>query len=187
MYININFCFTPDRLTGDPKDSLVALDLGGGSTQITFVPIKPDTLTSTPAEYLTTISLLRQNLNLYTHRLVHGLCITWSNPSSPGYTHTHPRLIEGIKNTYLVNVYFTCICVSVWRGWMSSTNYNPMNSNAYHLSFISYLGLGLMAARKAILLQHQESEGVIKSPCVNPIINNHQWTYGGQTYSIRWV
>ncbi|KAK3890747.1 hypothetical protein Pcinc_005321 [Petrolisthes cinctipes] len=104
-----------DRLTGDPKDSLVALDLGGASTQITFLPIKPDTLTSTPADYLTTISLLRQNLNLYTH---------------------------------------------------------------------SYLGLGLMTARKAVLMQHLVTDGKVKSPCVNPIIDNYEWSYGGETFTI---
>lgn len=104
-----------DRLTGDPKDSLVALDLGGGSTQITFIPLQPATLTSTPSEYLTTISLLRQNLNLYTH---------------------------------------------------------------------SYLGLGLMTARKAVLTQHLGADGVVRSPCVNPIITDYKWSYGGNTYTV---
>ncbi|XP_045120432.1 ectonucleoside triphosphate diphosphohydrolase 5-like isoform X3 [Portunus trituberculatus] len=104
-----------DRITGTPKDTLVALDLGGGSTQITFVPMEDDTVRGTPADYLTTISLLHKNLNLYTH---------------------------------------------------------------------SYLGLGLMAARKAILVQHRGEDGIIHSPCVNPIVD-HQWTYGGETYTIR--
>lgn len=109
-----HFCFTPDRLTGDPKDSLVALDLGGGSTQITFVPIKPDTLTSTPADYLTTISLLRQNLNLYTHRLVNGWCMMWSNPSTPVSTYTHLRLTdEGIKRNYLWRIFTVSMFQSV--------------------------------------------------------------------------
>ncbi|XP_042881762.1 ectonucleoside triphosphate diphosphohydrolase 5-like isoform X3 [Penaeus japonicus] len=104
-----------DRITGDPKETLVALDLGGGSTQITFVPVEQTTVQSTPEDYLTSISLLHKNLNLYTH---------------------------------------------------------------------SYLGLGLMAARKAVLLQHKGEDGVIHSPCVNPIID-HQWSYGGETYTIR--
>lgn len=60
--------FPPDRITGDPKETLVALDLGGGSTQITFVPVEQTTVQSTPEDYLTTISLLHKNLNLYTHR-----------------------------------------------------------------------------------------------------------------------
>ena len=63
------FCLLlSDRITGTTKDTLVALDLGGGSTQITFVPVEGDTVSSTPADYLTTISLLHKNLNLYTHR-----------------------------------------------------------------------------------------------------------------------
>ncbi|XP_069997430.1 ectonucleoside triphosphate diphosphohydrolase 5 [Penaeus vannamei] len=104
-----------DRITGDAKETLVALDLGGGSTQITFVPVEQATVQSTPEDYLTTISLLHKNLNLYTH---------------------------------------------------------------------SYLGLGLMAARKEVLLQHKGEDGVIHSPCVNPIIDS-QWSYGGETYTIR--
>ncbi|XP_050735152.1 ectonucleoside triphosphate diphosphohydrolase 5-like isoform X3 [Eriocheir sinensis] len=104
-----------DRITGNPKDTLVAMDLGGGSTQITFVPVEGETMSSTPADYLTSISLLRKNLNLYTH---------------------------------------------------------------------SYLGLGLMAARKAILMRHQGKDGIIRSPCVNPIVD-YQWSYGGETYTVR--
>ncbi|XP_071541728.1 ectonucleoside triphosphate diphosphohydrolase 5-like isoform X6 [Panulirus ornatus] len=104
-----------DRITEDSKDTLVALDLGGGSTQITFVPVEKETLKSTPSDYLSSISLLHKNLNLYTH---------------------------------------------------------------------SYLGLGLMAARKSILLQHKGEDGIIRSPCVNPIVD-HQWTYGEETYTIR--
>lgn len=49
----------------------------------------------------------------------------------------------------------------------------------------SYLGLGLMAARKAILLQHQDKDGIIHSPCVNPIVD-YQWSYGGETYIVKW-
>ncbi|KAG0711967.1 Ectonucleoside triphosphate diphosphohydrolase 5 [Chionoecetes opilio] len=104
-----------DRITGTPKDTLVALDLGGGSTQITFVPVEGDTISTTPPDYLTNISLLHKNLNLYTH---------------------------------------------------------------------SYLGLGLMAARKAIMMQHQGEDGVIRSPCINPIVD-YQWSYGGDTYNVR--
>ncbi|CAL4178670.1 unnamed protein product [Meganyctiphanes norvegica] len=94
---------------------MVALDLGGGSTQITFVPAEEDTLKSTPQEYLTSISLLHKNLNLYTH---------------------------------------------------------------------SYLGLGLMAARKDILLHHRDENGVIHSPCINPIIHT-KWEYAGDVYDVN--
>ncbi|KAK8729326.1 hypothetical protein OTU49_008764 [Cherax quadricarinatus] len=104
-----------DRVSGDPRETLVALDLGGGSTQITFVPVEDETVKKTPEDYLTSISLLHKNLNLYTH---------------------------------------------------------------------SYLGLGLMAARQAVLLQHKGEDGIIRSPCINPIID-HQWTYGGETYTVR--
>lgn len=104
-----------DRVSGDTKETLVALDLGGGSTQITFVPTDPGTLLTTPEEYLTSISLLHRELKLYTH---------------------------------------------------------------------SYLGLGLMAARQAVLLKHRGEDGVIHSPCINPIIE-HEWNYAGNTYAVR--
>ncbi|XP_068245641.1 ectonucleoside triphosphate diphosphohydrolase 5-like isoform X2 [Palaemon carinicauda] len=104
-----------DRVGGDAKETMVALDLGGGSTQITFVPVESETLRSTPEDYLTSISLLHKELKLYTH---------------------------------------------------------------------SYLGLGLMAARQAVLLKHRGEDGIIRSPCINPIID-HQWSYGGNTYTVR--
>ncbi|KAK7085353.1 Ectonucleoside triphosphate diphosphohydrolase 5 [Halocaridina rubra] len=104
-----------DRISGDAKDTLVALDLGGGSTQITFVPAEVDTLKTTPEEYLTSISLLHKELKLYTH---------------------------------------------------------------------SYLGLGLMAAREAVLLKHKAGDNIIHSPCINPIIST-QWHYGGNDYIVK--
>ena len=52
------------------------------------------------------------------------------------------------------------------------------------LPSFSYLGLGLMAARQAVLLKHRGEDGVIRSPCINPIID-HQWRYGGNTYTVR--
>lgn len=49
----------------------------------------------------------------------------------------------------------------------------------------SYLGLGLMAARKAIL-SHRHADNVTKltSACVNPFISGKKWSYGGVEYSV---
>lgn len=49
----------------------------------------------------------------------------------------------------------------------------------------SYLGLGLMAARKAILThQHSENATNLISACVNPFISGKKWSYGGVEYTV---
>ena len=50
-----------------PADSYVALDLGGGSTQITFAPRDQATLSTAPASYLHTASVFGKEQTLYTH------------------------------------------------------------------------------------------------------------------------
>ena len=50
-----------------PADSYVALDLGGGSTQITFAPRDQATLATAPASYLHTASVFGKEQTLYTH------------------------------------------------------------------------------------------------------------------------
>jgi len=50
-----------------PDNSYVALDLGGGSTQITFAPRDRATLESSPASYLHTASVFGKEQTLYTH------------------------------------------------------------------------------------------------------------------------
>ena len=48
----------------------------------------------------------------------------------------------------------------------------------------SYLGLGLMAARKHILMTgNAEGSSTLKSPCINPMIKKG-WSYSGVTYII---
>jgi len=50
-----------------PADSYVALDLGGGSTQITFAPRDQATLAASPPSYLHTASVFGKEQKLYTH------------------------------------------------------------------------------------------------------------------------
>ena len=50
-----------------PADSYVALDLGGGSTQITFAPRDQATLATAPASYLHSASVFGKEQTLYTH------------------------------------------------------------------------------------------------------------------------
>lgn len=50
------------------KRTAVALDLGGGSTQITFRPRDPNTFKEAPAEFFKPFRLFDRHLQLYTHR-----------------------------------------------------------------------------------------------------------------------
>lgn len=48
----------------------------------------------------------------------------------------------------------------------------------------SYLGLGLMAARKEVLTLRQENKTQVISECVNPIIKDKKFHYGGVDYLV---
>jgi len=50
-----------------PRKSYVALDLGGGSTQITFLPKYEETFASTPQSYLHPIKIFSANHTIYSH------------------------------------------------------------------------------------------------------------------------
>ncbi|RXG52155.1 Ectonucleoside triphosphate diphosphohydrolase 5 [Armadillidium vulgare] len=104
-----------DVISGSVDKTLVALDLGGGSTQITFIPTESETLNSVPSDFLSSITLFHKDLKLFTH---------------------------------------------------------------------SYLGLGLMAGRAAVLNSHRDEEGVVRSPCINPIIET-TWEYNSQSFDIH--
>ncbi|MCL4135169.1 UNVERIFIED_CONTAM: hypothetical protein GTU68_024562 [Idotea baltica] len=56
-----------DVISGPVKETLVALDLGGGSTQITFIPSAPQSLSSAHRDFLSSITLFRKELQLFTH------------------------------------------------------------------------------------------------------------------------
>lgn len=67
-------------LTGDlsgAKSNVAALDMGGGSTQITFVPSQMETLHTVPNDFAETIELFKKKISLYTHSyLGYGLMST---------------------------------------------------------------------------------------------------------------
>ncbi|KAM3919474.1 nucleoside diphosphate phosphatase ENTPD5 [Leptodactylus fuscus] len=62
-WITVNFL--TGRLHGD--HSVGTLDLGGGSTQITFLPLDKATLDQTPPDFLTSFELFNSTYRLYTH------------------------------------------------------------------------------------------------------------------------
>nr|XP_012221880.1 PREDICTED: ectonucleoside triphosphate diphosphohydrolase 5 isoform X1 [Linepithema humile] len=118
-WFTVNFLL--DRLNSlSSQTTVAALDLGGGSTQVTF---QPDSVQAKKLEkHVYSINVFNHNMSLYTH---------------------------------------------------------------------SYLGMGLMAARKAILTHDMNLEDVdpklpieIHSECINPIIST-EWSYGGRDYIVK--
>ena len=63
----VEFLFA-DYFGGDPGQTTAALDLGGGSTQITYVPTDEATLKQTSPEFLHHISAFHHNITVYTRR-----------------------------------------------------------------------------------------------------------------------
>ncbi|CAH1105013.1 unnamed protein product [Psylliodes chrysocephalus] len=110
-WFTVNFLL--DRLNGDPASTVAALDLGGGSTQVTFAAMTPVSL--------------KQNDKI---QLV----------ASP-------------------------------RGQV------PVYTN-------SFSGLGLMAARHAIITLNQGDAVNVTSECINPIIKKKKFHYHGTEYYV---
>jgi len=63
-WVTINFLL---KRINNPKKSVAVLDLGGGSTQITFSPTLDDTFRFSPETFLTKRKILGQDEYLYTH------------------------------------------------------------------------------------------------------------------------
>ncbi|KAF4525597.1 hypothetical protein B566_EDAN015535 [Ephemera danica] len=109
--------FLQDRFGDGPEETVAALDLGGGSTQVTFALGEEGeaAIRAHDPESVHEIQAFHHKLSVYTH---------------------------------------------------------------------SYLGLGLMAGRQAILTAGQpENVTAVHSPCVNPIINT-TWEYAGINYNV---
>jgi len=60
--------FLSNRLGGSVDDMAAALDLGGGSTQVTFATLNDSQIWETSAQYLHPINVFHKNLSVYTHR-----------------------------------------------------------------------------------------------------------------------
>ncbi|XP_045479496.1 ectonucleoside triphosphate diphosphohydrolase 5 isoform X2 [Harmonia axyridis] len=110
-WFTVNFLL--GRINGNPGNTVAALDLGGGSTQVTFAALAPSSL------------------------------------KHKDRIHSAPSLTGGI----------------------------PVYTH-------SFLGLGLKAARKAILTVGQENSKNITSECVNHIIEGQKFKYGNEVYYV---
>lgn len=106
--------------TYNPRNTVAALDLGGGSTQVTF---SPDAVQEKKLDgHIYSVNIFNHNMSVFTH---------------------------------------------------------------------SYLGMGLMAARKEILTHGMKLNNVnprasveIRSVCINPIVST-EWNYGGHNYLVK--
>lgn len=108
--------FLTNSLSGGIRDTAAAIDMGGGSTQITFAVEPASSLFQSSPKFLHPVTAFHQNLTVYTH---------------------------------------------------------------------SYLGMGLMAARMAILsVGNSEGSTTLKSACMHPIVKK-QWTYNRVTYTVQ--
>lgn len=117
-WFTVNFLL--DRFNSLSSQTVAALDLGGGSTQVTFQPDSEQT--KKLEKHVYSINVFNHNMSLYTH---------------------------------------------------------------------SYLGMGLMAARKAILTYNMNVEDTnskvpieIHSECINPIVST-EWFYHGRDYRVK--
>lgn len=69
LAIIIDYISISGVLGSSDKSTVGALDLGGGSTQITFVPNSPDTLREgEKLNYIDTFRFLHKTFKVYTHR-----------------------------------------------------------------------------------------------------------------------
>lgn len=62
-----NYLFL-DRLNGKLTNTVAALDLGGGSIQITFIPTNSKQIIKELPEFITEYSIMNEKVNLYSHR-----------------------------------------------------------------------------------------------------------------------
>jgi len=57
-------------LNGKLTNSVAALDLGGGSIQITFIPTNSKQIIKELPEFITEYSIMNEKVNLYSHRYI---------------------------------------------------------------------------------------------------------------------
>ncbi|CAG9762305.1 unnamed protein product [Ceutorhynchus assimilis] len=110
-WFTVNFLL--NKINSDPANTVAALDLGGGSTQVTFAAVTPSSLQD------------KENIHQATS----------PSGSIPVFTH-------------------------------------------------SYLGLGLMAGRKAVISNGQGDSVNITCKCVNPVVKNKKFHYHGTDYYV---
>ncbi len=67
-YKHLKYCAA--GTISDVSKTLGVMDLGGGSTQITFVPSEKATIDSAPTDYISKVDILGKEYSLYTHRYV---------------------------------------------------------------------------------------------------------------------
>lgn len=128
-WVTINFLLKRLHST---KRSVAVLDLGGGSTQITFAPRNPETIVQAPPHFIVQQDILGKRERLYTHSyLGYGLMAARQSlllnalESMPGRAGI-PRIFSPHDH---VNVSHPCFAVGQTRSW--------------HYAYVNYAVTGL--------------------------------------------
>lgn len=103
-WFTVNFLL--DKLGGDPADTVAVFDLGGGSSQLTFVPVNEQTVYTAPADHIVKVSVLQHPVTIYSKSyLGAGLMAA-----------RHMILTSGLpKNT--IDVTSVCVNPAVKTSW----------------------------------------------------------------------
>ncbi|XP_075185596.1 nucleoside diphosphate phosphatase ENTPD5 isoform X1 [Anomaloglossus baeobatrachus] len=153
---------TVNYLTGllDGDRTVGILDLGGGSTQITFLPLAKATLDQTPADFLTSFELFNSTYRLYTRRYFIITCLALD-----------------------ISPCLEVLSLLLWT--ISLLPYGSHSVRSFYTAAMCYLGLGLKAARLAVLgasVSAAEQNQTFRSHCV-PADVEARWTFAGITYT----
>ncbi|MBN3286454.1 ENTP6 diphosphohydrolase, partial [Polyodon spathula] len=147
-------------LHGQEQNTVGILDLGGGSTQITFAPRHEKTIQTSPVDFITSFQMFNNTFSLYSHRKelsdqpIQGTLFSLLSALTGREGDLQPRIILFLSQ---------------------------------HLS-PCYLGLGLMSARLAILGGLEgvplEKGNTLVSPCLAPDYEE-QWEHAEVVYIIK--
>ncbi|KAL7992551.1 hypothetical protein Chor_016807 [Crotalus horridus] len=107
-WITVNFL--TGQLYGQDQRTVGTLDLGGASTQITFLPQLEETLTQTPVDFLTSFQMFNSTYKLYTHSYL-GLGLKAARLATLGALN-------------LEEYVHLCICVFVFINQFSSSKFS---------------------------------------------------------------
>ncbi|EPY80883.1 glycogen phosphorylase, brain form [Camelus ferus] len=166
-WITVNFLTGGLRAPG--RGSVGTLDLGGGSTQITFLPRVEGTLQTSPPGYLTSLQMFNRTYKLYSYRFVSRLRVerltvrhteqlsTAASSPAPACGVTERRGFEKVGRSPWIEQFSGPWDASrrVFRAAHPHREGRGLSpcpvSVAPGPAPTTYLGLGLMSARLAVL------------------------------------
>lgn len=104
--------------------------------------------------------------------------------------HTTERIVkEAPGHLYEVSILNKKVKTYSYRYLNINFSYPVIRKYILHtIRLFSYLGLGLMAARRrAFLSENSENSTNLISSCVNPVVQEEVWYYGVSKFSVKYV